>query len=61
MIVTLTPNPSLDRALDVVTVAADSLKPSDEMRLGQEVESVQFYVAQGYFEDAQVQARRLCC
>jgi tetratricopeptide (TPR) repeat protein len=26
------------------------LKPSDEMRLAQEVESVQFYVAQGYFD-----------
>ena len=26
------------------------LKPSDEMRLGQEVESVQFYVAQGYLD-----------
>ena len=29
------------------------LKPSDEMRLSQEVESVQFYVAQGYFELAE--------
>lgn len=29
------------------------LKPSDEMRLAQEVESVQFYVAQGYFELAE--------
>lgn len=26
------------------------LKPSDEMRLAQEIESVQFYVAQGYFD-----------
>ena len=30
--------------------AAGELKPSDEMRLSQEIESVQFYVAQGYFE-----------
>jgi tetratricopeptide (TPR) repeat protein len=29
------------------------LKPSDEMRLAQEVESIQFYVAQGYFELAE--------
>jgi len=34
------------------TTAQDSqaLKPADELRLAQEVESVQFYVAQGYFE-----------
>lgn len=29
------------------------LKPSDEMRLSQEIESVEFYVAQGYFELAE--------
>jgi len=30
--------------------ATGELKPSDEMRLAQEIESVQFYVAQGYFD-----------
>lgn len=29
------------------------LKPSDEMRLAQEIESVDFYIAQGYFELAE--------
>ena len=29
---------------------SNELKPADEMRLGQEIESVQFYVAQGYFD-----------
>lgn len=32
------------------TAAPGDFKPADEMRLAQEVESVQFYVAQGYFE-----------
>src|SRR5215204_1799490 len=30
--------------------ATGELKPSDEMRLAQEIESVQFYVSQGYFD-----------
>jgi tetratricopeptide (TPR) repeat protein len=34
-------------------VGPGELKPSDEMRLAQEIESVQFYVAQGYFELAE--------
>ena len=29
---------------------SDELKPADELRLSQEIESIQFYVAQGYFE-----------
>ena len=33
--------------------AVTALKPSDEMRLEQEIESVQFYVAQGYFDLAE--------
>ncbi|HEY8561944.1 MAG TPA: tetratricopeptide repeat protein [Pyrinomonadaceae bacterium] len=34
------------------SVAAE-LKPSDEMRLAQEIESIQFYIAQGYFDLAE--------
>lgn len=36
-------------ALDSKSASAE-LKPADEMKLAQEIESVQFYVAQGYFE-----------
>jgi tetratricopeptide (TPR) repeat protein len=31
-------------------LVADELKPADEMRLAQEIESVQFYVTQGYLD-----------
>jgi tetratricopeptide (TPR) repeat protein len=40
--------------ISTVAVAnTGELKPSDEMRLAQEIESVEFYVAQGYFELAE--------
>lgn len=37
----------------VAVTSTGELKPSDEMRLAQEIESVEFYVAQGYFELAE--------
>lgn len=37
-------------SFDTPTEDSQALKPADELRLAQEVESIQFYVAQGYFE-----------
>ncbi len=41
---------SVNGNFDTPSDDSQSLKPADEMRLAQEVESVQFYVAQGYFD-----------
>jgi hypothetical protein len=43
---------------DLAKTVSGELKPADELRLAQEIESIQFYVTQGYFELAGKNSRR---